>query len=246
MKQANWWDKYISKDDITVSATCLMIKDYIRALGDIKGDIGTILDLGCGYGGISLLTQSYFGAHMVYGIDEDAERVEIAGRRGLSTAQVNLNYQPIPLNDGIIDLVICNGVMEHLAFYDHAITEAYRVLKNGGHFLVTMPNLGNYIQRISLLLGFQPSDVSVSSKIQVGTIFDAGKPSVGHAHSATVRAMRQLLAYYNFHIVSIRKGRPKIVGTYRRWALPIKIMGCIVPICLVRRIIIVSRKCASW
>lgn len=242
MSLTNIWDKFFSSDDLAVSATCWMVKDYKKSLGDIEGKIGTILDLGCGYGGIAFLTADYFGADILYGADKDASKLKIAGRRGLRVMEVDLSYQRIPLANEQIDLIICNGVIEHLPYYDHIITEAYRVLKPHGYFLITMPNLGNYIQRLSLILGFQPSDVSISNKIQVGTLFDAGRPSVGHIHSATIGAMRQLLTYYKFHIISMRKGNPEINGGYYGWAIPIEIIGYIVPINLARRIIIVSRK----
>ena len=235
-------DECISANDMIVSATCLMIDDYLKALGDIKGRINTIADLGCGYGGITLLTKKYLKADKAYGIDRDTKKNALSSARGICTFNVDLNHEPIPINDNEVDLVICNGVIEHLAFYDNVLLEAYRILRHDGYFFITMPNLANYIQRISLLLGYQPSDVSVSSKIQVGTLFDAGKETVGHAHSATLGAITQLLNYYNFEVISVRKGKPKVIGTYMYLNPIMKIIGYIVPKTLARRLIIVSQK----
>jgi len=219
-----------------------MLNDYVKALGDVKGKVDSVLDLGCGFGGITLLTQGYFGASRVYGVDRTEATLAKAKARGVQTMCLNLDHEPVPLDDSQLDLVVCNGVIEHLSFYDNAITEAHRLLKSNGYLVISMPNLGNYIQRISLLLGYQPSDVSVSHVVQVGTIFGAGWDSVGHAHSATMRAMKQLLPYYGFDIVSIRKGRPRLIGPFHKWALPIKVLGYILPKSFVRRLIFVSRK----
>lgn len=235
--------KVLTEDDYAISATSLMLRDYLKALQLInKCEVDRILDIGCGLGGISRLVADLLSASEVYGVDMDSERLKVAESRGVKTIKADLNTDKLPFSSDYFDLVISNGVIEHLCFYDNHITESYRVLKKGGHLVITWPNLANYIQRISLLLGYQPSDVEISKEIYVGTIFLSGRPSEGHVHSCTINAMRQLLEYYGFTVVGVRKGNPRMVGLYSKWNFLFKIVGYLCPTSLARRIIIIARK----
>ena len=235
--------KVLTEDDFAVSATAHMVKDYLKALQLIgKSQINRVLDLGCGFGGMTKLVANFFSATEVYGVDIDSERLKVAESRGLRTIRTDIGTGKLPFPSDYFDLVISNGVIEHLCFYDNLITESYRILKKEGHLLITLPNLANYIQRISLLLGYQPSDVDISKEIYVGTIFYSGKPAQGHVHSATINAMKQLLEYYNFTIVGVKKGDPRMTGPFSKWALLFRLIGYLCPTSLARRIIIIARK----
>ena len=235
--------KVLTEHDFAVSATALMVKDYLKALHVLdKCEIERVLDLGCGYGGMTKLVTNFFSATEAYGVDINPDRLKVAESRGLHTTRANIDTDKLPFEPDYFDLVISNGVIEHLTFYDNLITESYRLLKKDGHLLITLPNLANYIQRFSLLIGYQPSDVDISKEIYAGTIFFAGKPAQGHIHSATISAMKQLLEYYNFTIVSVKKGDPRMVGPFGKWALLFKIVGYLCPKSLARRIIIIARK----
>ena len=235
--------KLLTEDDFAVSATALMVKDYIKALQLLdNARIDRILDLGCGFGGVTKVAANFFSAKEAYGVDINPDRLKVAESRGVRTTRADINMDKLPFPPDYFDLVISNGVIEHLMFYDNLITESYRVLKKGGHLLLTLPNLANYIQRISLILGYQPSDVDISKEIYAGTIFYAGKPAEGHIHSATINAMKQLLEYYNFTVLAVRKGDPRMIGTFRKWALLFKVIGYLCPTSLARRMIVIARK----
>jgi len=47
----------------------------------------------------------------------------------------------IPLPDNSFDSVVCTQVFEHLEFPEKSAMEIYRVLKPGGHLLVTVPQM---------------------------------------------------------------------------------------------------------
>ena len=236
----NGKSNYIA-DKFRGSATALMLEDYHKALETIENHkVDKILDLGCGFGGVTKLVADFFSATEIYGVDIKPRRLEVAREQGIKTIEADLNISSLPLPSGYFDLVISNGVIEHLYFYDDLITESYRVLKRGGFLVLSLPNLANYIQRLSLLLGYQPSDVNISRKIYAGTLFCSGKPVQGHIHSATLNAVKQLLEYYNFTIIAARKGDPVMTGS--RWAFLFKVVGYFCPISLTRRIIIIAQK----
>lgn len=176
-------------------------------------------------------------------MDTDTDRLMVAEGRGLRTARANLETDELPFPSDYFDLVISLGVIEHLRYYDNLIVETHRVLDKEGYFLLSWPNLGSFTQRIALLLGYQPNEVTISKEINAGTIYDAGrKVGADHIHAATLKAMKQLLNYYGFTIVKAERGNPKIIGNYSKWSPSITALGRLCPIGLARRLIIVARK----
>jgi ubiquinone/menaquinone biosynthesis C-methylase UbiE len=173
----------------------------------------SLLDLGCGIGGLTLYIARRLGIEETTGVDMDADRLERAAARGVKTINANLNTDPLPIPDGSVGLVTSFGVFEHLTFYDNTIAEAARVLQDGGWFLLSMPNLGSYINRAALLLGFQPREVEVSRVVSAGLMPlyrkapSKGAP-LGHVHAATLRSMRELLEHYAFKTVTVEGFSP--------------------------------------
>jgi len=229
----------LTENDYKVSATCLMLEDYIKCLPD---SARRILDLGCGYGGILRLVGAYFGTDELVGVDSNTS----VG----ATICHDLNVTPYPIDSGF-DLIICNGVIEHLHWFDPLLSEAYRLLDNGGHLLITLPNMANWFHRISLLLGYQPSDIAISRKLtrNTGTLIWCGVNNYDHIRTATVGAMKKLLEYYGFNIIKIRKGNPSLKnihanssGRYDKWEWLSKIINICVPVTMARRMIILARK----
>jgi len=237
--------KVLTKDDFAISVSTLMLKDLQKALqliGDCK--INRMLDLGCGFGGMTKLVANFFSATEAYGADINSERLKVAESRGLRTIRTNLDVDKLPFPSNYFNLLMSLGVIEHLRYYDNLISESYRVINEGGYFLLSWPNLGSYTQRIALLLGYQPSDVVISKEVYVGTIYDSGGRSGegGHIHAATLKAMKQLLEYYGFTIVGVKKGNPSLAEGYSNWTPLITTLDRLCPVSLARRLIIVAKK----
>lgn len=237
--------KVLTKDDFAISMSTLMLKDVQKALqliGDCK--INRMLDLGCGLGGITRLVANFFSATEAYGADMNPERLKVAESRGLRTIRVNFEVDELPFPSNYFDLVMSLGVIEHLRYYDNLISESYRVIKEEGYFLLSWPNLGSYVQRIALLLGYQPHDVVVSKEVFVGTIYASGERSGegGHIHAATLKAIKQLLEYYDFSVVEVKKGNTSLLEEYSNWTPLITILDRLCPVSLARRLTIVAKK----
>src|SRR6185369_10631714 len=62
----------------------------------------------------------------------------------------------IPLADESVDIVHAAEVIEHLVNPDLLLTEAARVLRPGGHAVITTPNLHAWYNRVIFLAGIQP------------------------------------------------------------------------------------------
>lgn len=90
---------------------------------------GTVLDLGCGNRPYAVwygpLATSVIAIDPAPGASQDVQAV--ADR--------------LPLRDGSIDTVLCTEVLEHVDRIEAAVAEIARVLRPGGHALITVPFL---------------------------------------------------------------------------------------------------------
>ncbi len=101
-----------------------------------------ILDLGCGEG---VLVKEYRAkGYNISGIDFNYSSECVTKASILQTG----------LPDASQDVVICLDVIEHLSIMeqDVALAEIHRVLKPGGTFYATIPNLAHLASRLSMLV----------------------------------------------------------------------------------------------
>jgi SAM-dependent methyltransferase len=94
-----------------------------------------ILDVGCGTGTMLSYLGSYGKAE---GVDIDAEAVGYCRERGLVDVSLG-EAAKLPFPDGTFYLVTALDVIEHLDDDAAALREIRRVLRPGGHVLVTVP-----------------------------------------------------------------------------------------------------------
>lgn len=84
-----------------------------------------------------------------------------ARERGIDVHALNLERDALPWDDGSVDLVVANQVLEHCKEIFWIAAEVVRVLKPGGLFIVGVPNLASLHSRVMLALGMQPSPIDV-------------------------------------------------------------------------------------
>jgi SAM-dependent methyltransferase/uncharacterized coiled-coil protein SlyX len=103
-----------------------------------------VLDAGCGTG----YGSAEFHARAVAAIDLSSEAVAHAAthyaRAGAFFAAASC--AALPFRDAVFDLVVSFEVIEHLPDYRALLSEARRVLKPGGIFLVSTPNRAYYAE----------------------------------------------------------------------------------------------------
>lgn len=133
---------------------------HIRALP--AGTPARLLDLGCGQGDdLALLAASVDRPCELYGLEGYAPYREICAAKGIETYPLNVERDRLPFEDGSIDVVSMNQVLEHTKDIFFVFSEVSRVLKPGGLFLVGVPNLAAWHDRLLLLIGRQPSGMKV-------------------------------------------------------------------------------------
>jgi SAM-dependent methyltransferase len=66
--------------------------------------------------------------------------------------------EKVPLPDHSAQLVFALEIVEHLTSPFHLMAEAYRLLKSGGHLVITTPNVTRIGNIFKLLIGRSPND----------------------------------------------------------------------------------------
>jgi SAM-dependent methyltransferase len=147
-----------------------------------------LLDIGCEHGEFSLLLKQ--AGYDVYGLDLRKKEVEIAKKRGIK-AVVGDAEKKLPFKPNSFDAVFTGDIIEHLYDTDFFISEANRVLRKGGIFIITTPNLASLSNRLRLLLGMLP----------VGSEIRLGQDMAGHIRNYTFPELERQLRKQGFNVV---------------------------------------------
>lgn len=114
-----------------------------------------ILDWGCRHAVDGCLLRAHFGSRVeLHGCDV------VDGRYGVFHNYAGLKYERLdhpyrlPYEDGQFDTVIGSGVLEHVPNDGESLKEIYRVLRPGGHLIVTfLPNRGSWSEAVKRTFG---------------------------------------------------------------------------------------------
>jgi len=119
-----------------------------------------ILDIGCGRGiDIGAIRKALPDRALeVWGIEQYGPHVEALRAQGVTVFSLDIEKEDIPLEDGSIDIVIANQVLEHTKEIFWITSEISRVLKkNTGILIAGVPNLAAFHNRVLFLFGQQPT-----------------------------------------------------------------------------------------
>lgn len=111
-----------------------LIKKYHPNIKNLK-----ILDLGCGLGGLVAICQE--NGIETQGVELDPTAAEIAKLRVKQSENILLgDAENLVFSDNLFDVVTSICVIEHVKNPDKYLSEAYRILKTGGRFIIFAPN----------------------------------------------------------------------------------------------------------
>ncbi len=117
----------------------------VEFLNNIELKNKKVLEIGCGYGSLSVYMAKK-GAK-VTGIDISSEAIKISKRNASLNGQKIILKQAsgenISFKDQFFDLVVCCETLEHIPNYKKVIDEIIRVTKNSGNIIITTPNSFN-------------------------------------------------------------------------------------------------------
>lgn len=104
----------------------------------------TVLDAGCGRGGLISSLRDKIGKLII--VDMDAAAVADYPN---ADQRIRANLESIPLPDQSVDLITSEFVVEHLADPKKVLAEFFRILKPGGRVILLTPNTHNPIMLLS-------------------------------------------------------------------------------------------------
>ncbi|MFJ2234063.1 methyltransferase domain-containing protein [Streptomyces sp. NPDC087859] len=164
----------------------------------------TILDIGCGDGTAAAVAAPLLPGHRLVGVDWSQDALRRASTRLPYTVRGELGDGGLPFGTESVDAVLFSEVIEHLVDPDAALDEIRRILRPGGHLMLSTPNLAAWYNRALLLAGVQPVFSEVSLRAIHGR---PGREVVGHLRLYTARALREFVAAAGFTVVRL-EGAP--------------------------------------
>ena len=140
-------------------------RDILATVRPVPG--GRLLDLGCANGAFTQRVAAACEAGEVHGVEFLEAWAAEARDNGIEAVVADLGER-LPYDDASFDVVHSNQVIEHLQRTDHFMREVHRVLRPGGHAVISTNNLSSWHNIVSLVLGWQPAPCHVSDEIVVG------------------------------------------------------------------------------
>ncbi len=156
MNLEKYYDEYWSNKEESIDHDRLnMIVAHI--------DPGTqVLEISCGMGILASKIEKkirYKGAdgHITAtDLSNIALQKTMARGTNIETFKVDIDTEPLPFGNCQFDLVVSNSMIEHTFFPVNTMREGIRVLKDGGKFIIMVPNIGHWRFRLWLLFGRFP------------------------------------------------------------------------------------------
>ena len=110
---------------------------------------GKILECGPVFGAFTrfLQTNGYEDIHAV----DFVNLLHFSDPKGLTFHEIDFNRDAMPYGNGFFDGACAWGIAEHMENPFHFIREVWRVLKPGGMFLFSLPNVSHLSSRLAFL-----------------------------------------------------------------------------------------------
>ena len=220
-------DRWVTEHEATLMKVAPSIADWTRRylLGHCEhtrsiienvrrisetGDIESVVDVGAVPGHVSaMLKRAGFNVHAVDLAPERAkglfQALEIPYHR------VNVEHERLPLADDRCDLVLFCEVLEHMRSAPfHVLGEIRRVLRNGGHLLLSTPQISP-LMRWRFLWGENFQDDLVTEFAKLDSI-----GHMGHFRLYSQDEVVRVLTHVGFEVVGIETGG-KLKAHDRRW-----------------------------
>ncbi len=214
--EEKWGEAILTKDELFDRE-----KKSISIIKNIEKKNAKFLDIGCGVGFFMSELEKSGSKLNLYGVDYSKYNLKKAKKLPYTFKRCNIE-EGVPFNDKFFDIVYAAEIVEHLVNPDFFLEECNRLLKPGGHVIVTTPNLCAWYNRILVLLGIQPlfyESSTINPRNGAGPLrfLKQGRIPVGHIRIYTVRAMIDLLESQGFEVVKVRGAHFAALPKAVRW-----------------------------
>lgn len=135
-----------------------IMRDFARGLTDIR----TAVDLGPGAGrDLAILKQAHPTAATI-GLEACLEFAKGLEGKGHEVRILDLERDVFPFADSSVDVFVANQLLEHMKETFWVFHEVARCLRIGGAFLIGVPNVLAFHNRMLALLGRHPTQYKLS------------------------------------------------------------------------------------
>jgi ubiquinone/menaquinone biosynthesis C-methylase UbiE len=165
----------------------------------------TILDIGSNSTTVDFLKEVFPQAE-IYSLNIDKEALKETSKKHKDVKTVFCDCQDMRiLKNNYFDLVFSSQVLEHVIYPEKCLHECHRILKKNGVMILTTPNLASWQNRLLLLLGYHPTNYTVSEEFKnLGfPKFIKKKNLYDHPRVFTVRALKEILEETKFKILDL-------------------------------------------
>ena len=148
-----------------------------------------VLQINCGRG---ILAEKIIKKADITVTDLSKISLKRVRERGILKAfKVDLDSEPLPFKSSQFDVVVSNSKIEHFFFPEKTLSEGTRVLKEGGKFIIMVPNIGHWKFRLWLLFGRFPYLKDTPTDML-------------HLRFFTFHSMKKLGAQYGLRVKKVR------------------------------------------
>src|SRR5438128_9852624 len=136
---------------------------------------------------------------------------EIFRLEGVEIRQGDLNLE-LPFEDWSFDYITCLEGLEHIENPQQAIREFARLMRPGGHLIVSVPNILNIEERLKWLVygytsHFKP--VTREGRERLRAEHNNREEIAAHVNPIGYSELRYVLEKYGFEIASVHRDKPK-------------------------------------
>ncbi len=219
-----WGDRYNVEprkmSDLDLQLRRENVHRLIRPLLEDRTGPVTILDLGCGGGNIlEGLPQERLRA---VGMDLACEMVSDAAKRRPTDAFMVGDAMRIPLADGAVDIVTCIGVLEYVTHPADVLTQINRVIKPGGHLIISFPNSTSLLRHLSTAeIGLERALIGTLNRVR-GRSNHGLAPDYKH-QQWSIRQVRSMLDAAGLRVSNVLFNTFGLHGRFGRGPVAIKI-----------------------
>lgn len=181
-----------------------------RALSGLTSALPTrLLDIGCGDASFLCYLATVFPELKLTGSDVAANVVESNKLKYRNMDFFVHDFNKTVSREEKFDIILAGEIIEHLENTDLFLISLRTLLAPDGIIILTTPNLASWLDRIMLLIGWQPFSTEVS---YVGRTFGRKRfyslfgitesPAVGHLRLFTPAALHDLARHYGFNVIA--------------------------------------------
>lgn len=151
---ADGFEQFPAFQNRRLNSTLKILREALReSATDRAGAAPRILDLACGEGVITAQIHKHLPDAELYGIDYALTAIEAAARRGDPIHYAVGDAYQLPYAAGFFDVIVCNNIWEHVPDPLRLLAGVKKVLKPGGHVIISTPSRYRFRNMVRVCLG---------------------------------------------------------------------------------------------